>query len=391
MPRLATTFHSKGPSFIKSATTALNACVARNDVASWLRLLLLPNACLWSSSNSNGSSSVATAVKKRLLAYEATTTVSEVAAMCPTRNSRKARRDARPISSKVSAKLDEKDVRGALRLCCSDDTIAPFTDDTAVLLASRHPPRPCDRRTFAPAPDIPGISATRSSVRTAVRTFPCGSAGRISLWRPQFLKDCIRGVESTDDSHFLNALTGVINIILSGRVPQAIRPIVYGANLIALTKKDGGVRPIAVGEVFRRVAAKCALYVIEKDVAAITYPSQLGSGVRGGIDDAIHAARAEVEQHLAKKVMLKLDFKNAFNSMRRDHLHECILKYVPMASRFLKACYEDTSCLSFGATRMLSEEGLQQGDPLAPLLFASASTTCSNLSPRPLRLRTWTT
>ena len=36
------------------------------------------------------------------------------------------------------------------------------------------------------------------------------------------------------------------NIIFAGKVPSFMVPIFYGAGLIALSKDDGGVRPIAI-------------------------------------------------------------------------------------------------------------------------------------------------
>jgi hypothetical protein len=44
--------------------------------------------------------------------------------------------------------------------------------------------------------------------------------------------------------------------MLSGSVPTEIYPIIYGASLCALKKKDGGIRPIAVGCTLRRLVAK---------------------------------------------------------------------------------------------------------------------------------------
>ena len=55
----------------------------------------------------------------------------------------------------------------------------------------------------------------------------------------------------------LTALTGFINLLLQGKCHPVVRPILYGANLIALKKKCGAIRPIAVRYTRRRIAAKC--------------------------------------------------------------------------------------------------------------------------------------
>ena len=49
---------------------------------------------------------------------------------------------------------------------------------------------------------------------------------------------------------------------LEGNVPFELRPYFFGAKLIALKKPDGGLRPIAVGNTFRRLSAKCARYPV---------------------------------------------------------------------------------------------------------------------------------
>lgn len=54
----------------------------------------------------------------------------------------------------------------------------------------------------------------------------------------------------------LRSLSSFINLVLAGEVAPLARPFFFGASLIALTKKDGGVRPITVGCTLRRLAAK---------------------------------------------------------------------------------------------------------------------------------------
>jgi hypothetical protein len=45
-------------------------------------------------------------------------------------------------------------------------------------------------------------------------------------------------------------------IIIIIIIPLEISQILYGVSLCALSKKDGGIRPIAVGCTLRRLAAK---------------------------------------------------------------------------------------------------------------------------------------
>ena len=65
-----------------------------------------------------------------------------------------------------------------------------------------------------------------------------------------------------------------------------------------------------------RLAAKCANnHVIAKRSKALQ-PQQLGVGVSGGAEAAVHAARRLVSNLPSDHVIVKLDFSNAFNCIR---------------------------------------------------------------------------
>ena len=357
------------PAFTTTATKVMTECITRGDLLSWLKLLMLPVVCLRSSKRTARSSSLASCVKERQLAFDKSTTISDLVAHTPQNKKMSTKGRRRTIEAMVSDKLDEGNVRAALRLTCGDATLAPFSNETFAVLTEKHPQSPSDRRVFPTTGRRDDLKASQWEVLTSVRSFPCGSAGGISMWRPQHLKDCLEAVSGDRGSPFLSALTKITNIILSGEVPRPLRPVMYGANLIALNKKGGGIRLIAAGAVFRRVAAKCAIIQVKQAVVALCSPMQLGCGIPGGIDAGIHASRALLQCGTADEIMLKIDFSNAFNCIRRDHLAECIAQHIPALSAFFTACYEDASYLTFGDHTISSAEGLQQGDPMAPLLF----------------------
>ena len=52
------------------------------------------------------------------------------------------------------------------------------------------------------------------------------------------------------------SITNLVNLTLSGSVPEYVRDSFFGAKLCALSKKDGGLRPIAIGSVYRRLASR---------------------------------------------------------------------------------------------------------------------------------------
>ena len=108
-------------------------------------------------------------------------------------------------------------------------------------------------------------------------------------FRPGHLKDLINCQEISEQ--LLDALTEFVNLILGGCCPVQIQPVFFGGRLLALAKHDGGVRPIAVGMVWRRLVSKCAAAYATEKSNPILSPTQLGVGVRGGAEAAVHATR----------------------------------------------------------------------------------------------------
>lgn len=67
--------------------------------------------------------------------------------------------------------------------------------------------------------------------------------------------------------------------------------------------------------------------------------------------------------------MEKLDYSNAFNSIFRSKLIPIVKERYPTMFPYVLQCYTTKSYLCYGNHVILSEEGVQQGDPLGPLLF----------------------
>lgn len=84
------------------------------------------------------------------------------------------------------------------------------------------------------------------SIIKSIASFPNGSGGGFDGLLPQHLKD-LSGQSAGDGAHLLlRALLGLLTLILEGQTPRVIRPYFFGATLIALQKKSGGIRPIAI-------------------------------------------------------------------------------------------------------------------------------------------------
>ena len=81
------------------------------------------------------------------------------------------------------------------------------------------------------------VQVQAEAVRTAIISFPKGSAGGMSGLRPQHLQDAlVPGMQY----ELLRQTTAVANLALKGTMPQEIRPWFCGAKLVALPKPEGG-------------------------------------------------------------------------------------------------------------------------------------------------------
>ncbi len=141
--------------------------------------------------------------------------------------------------------MEEGDFRGAVRLTCSEDSIASNSEDTIAALRSKHPPSHPES-TPSETPSIAALIVNEVDVMQAIRFFPKGSAGGPDGLRPQHLQDMTGTSAGAEGVQLLQSLTAFTNLVLTGDVPAEICAFFFGASLTALNKKDGGVRPIAV-------------------------------------------------------------------------------------------------------------------------------------------------
>ena len=111
-------------------------------------------------------------------------------------------------------------MRGAARVLSSTESLALRNAAMEDILRDIHPSQPGDRR---PTPQVlgPPIIATSSHVKEAVRGFTPGSAGGKDGLKPQHLKDLLFHT----GSDLADPLTSFVNLVLSGGVPDPVRPV----------------------------------------------------------------------------------------------------------------------------------------------------------------------
>lgn len=167
------------------------------------------------------------------------------------------------------------------------------------------------------------------------------------------------------------ATVGFVNLILSGMLPRDCG--LLDSVLIALEKLNGDVRPIAIGEVWYRLAAMCAMEAVGKELGRTLAPLQVGVGVPSGAETVAHSISAALEKD-PDCIVLTADEKNAFNEIFRDPIARALLKFSPELYPLFQFGYGGPTLLHVvGAapgTVIESQRGVRQGDPLGPLFFA---------------------
>ena len=76
------------------------------------------------------------------------------------------------------------------------------------------------------------------------------------------------------------------------------------------------LRPIGVGEVIRRVIAKCVTGVTKRDIIDASGTLKVCAGLKSGAEAAIHAMHGIFDADDTDAVLL-IDASNAFNSLNR--------------------------------------------------------------------------
>jgi hypothetical protein len=83
----------------------------------------------------------------------------------------------------------------------------------------------------------------------------------------------------------------------------------------------------------------------------------------------VHSVRSYLTNYSAE-VFLKIDVKNAFNSVERDSLLLMVNNKIPLIYPYLWQCYSSPSYLIYNGSLIYSQVGCQQGDPLGPAIFS---------------------
>ena len=281
----------------------------------------------------------------------------------------------------------EGDVTAAIRVLSSSDTLVHPSPDVVDVLRTKHPDAPADLRQAAPPRDNNPIVIDKECVAKAINSFPRSSSGGIDGLRPGHLRLLTSPSSGEAGERLKVSISRLVNRLASGNLSHHPRGLLFSASILPFKKKDGGIRPIAVGNVFRRLAAKIVCKAVSHGLGRELFPVQLGVGIRGGCEGAAHAARSFfLDPAQSSQIAIKLDVRNAFNSVRRDHVLEVCKLRCPLIYNLAFLSYGSPSTLLAGDHIISSSTGVQQGDPLGPLLFSLAIDEVARSVSSPLNL-----
>ena len=181
------------------------------------------------------------------------------------------------------------------------------------------------------------------------------------------------------------SLTSLVNTFLNGQISDFARILFFSANLTALRKKDGGIRPIAVGNILRRLASKVANHFACHKVSSLLRPVQLGVSVKNACEAAVHSARIITKLHSSKtghpkRIQLhttRYSSAQMLDKLSRDFQTSVISIWLTNSSSSsrkvqLQKSEDKRTALMTNGNLIWSDSGVQHGDPLGPLLFSIA-------------------
>ena len=209
------------------------------------------------------------------------------------------------------------------------------------------------------------------TVRKLILSFPSHSSPGPTGLRPSHLKDALHLPNNPIlVNSFLSAISRFICAAAANHFPPTHAPLLASAILIAIPKKTDGVRPIAVSNTLRRLVSKALVHTHIKHIRDKLYPLQLGVGVRDAppltLNQLRHFSSISDPSHL----ILQIDLANAFNTISRHTISNSLSSITPYLANWFYFTHSTPAPLFHSGGTLLSKTGVQQGDPLSPILFA---------------------
>lgn len=262
----------------------------------------------------------------------------------------------------------------------------PLTEETKDLARRKYPSRPED----SPHPQAPEVSREAVFEIEEDKLFELTNSKSVHLARDAYgwkyehihlVEKYSRKEVSVEEGFAIRAgLCKLVNDVAKGtflgneEAEKALRI----TRCVMLRKPPADGRPIGIGCLWTQIPGLCLFKeAIARDPGFETVLGlhELSVGAKGGSEVLVHAVRAYLELN-PTHVVLKLDATNAFNSLKREAILKQVEKW-PWLGPYIALRYGGPGEKRFedreGRKLVISGDcGLDQGDGVAPLLYAGA-------------------
>ncbi|GKB86300.1 hypothetical protein Tco_0958572, partial [Tanacetum coccineum] len=323
---------------------ALNKVICTPDhISCWVSLLVLP-LCLLKTFRPRSNLECKSSIKRQC---QEESIVNAIRSWSLPGGSLQVMRETLAETSPPLSNLDEEDIdlgeqnikQCKMKICdghytaavrvLSSSGVAPYNDATLEDLKTKHP--------FKPPPSLPLISIDHHHLVAS-------PAVPLLLFLISW-----------------SSLSPKVNLFLNGKCPNRLGEYIASAPLSPLVKPGGGIRPIAMGTVWRRLISKVSAIMIGHSLDGYLDGLQFSVGMAGGSEAIIHFVNRLIEAYEddVGLSMLLVDFKNAFNLVDLEvMLHEVHLR-CPAISCWVEFCYSNPTRLYYGEHTLWSCQGVQ--------------------------------
>ena len=231
-------------------------------------------------------------------------------------------------------------------------------------------------------PDTAVASLDIGELAMAITKLPMGSAAGASGWTFHLLRLLYEGEsvrikagEAALENSGVVLLFRLLSTITVGTMDDFALRKLNTSRLLFVPKKNGGDRPIAIGDSLLRLLLRVLNAKYAKVVQVDLEPLQVAVGTSGGCEVMAALAQNAFDN---RDYTLALDLHSAFNQVWRRAIADGLVRYAPGLLPIFKRLYGRASDLRSNAKEgraMLvgqSMRGCKQGDPLSMLYFAVA-------------------
>lgn len=253
----------------------------------------------------------------------------------------------------------------------SSTTIADHNDPIVLEKILDCFPRVQSIETVSPTNSPSRIRLDIEDTIEALSSLKIDSSSGYSGWTNDLLKGlCFKRGEPIEEACKL--VNKLMELLVNGEIQE--KRALCRSKLVPLKKDDGKVRPIAIGEVFYRLAGKILMRRVASKAQNLFKGTQFGVGIRNGAEIVANLCNAyiQTQEENPDNGVIGIDVSNAFNSINRKTVGEGICRTCPELIQFYNWSYgEESEIMTHdGILITMSQTGVKQGDPLGPLLFA---------------------